>query len=121
MLMQYLKISILFLFCFFRAHGQGGETKWIKPHAINFEVEAVVYSDAEAQNIVSDRIIITFTVDEKCQIKHFEVTQGKLKSFSEWAKKQSDVIIRELLKSSPCDGKEKRIIRFPIQINFQQP
>lgn len=117
--MKYLAISILFLICSLKAHGQGGETKWIKPSVFKFNVTEAVYIDAEEQNIKSDRIIISFTVDEKCQIHDFMVTQSKLKTFSEWAKKDKDNIIREWVKNNPCNGKEKRgLVKIPIQINF---
>ena len=119
--MKYFIISILLLICSCRVHAQGGESKWIKPPVFNFEVASAVYYDAEVQNIVSDRIVISFTVDEKCQIHNFAVSQGKIKSFSEWAKKESDVITREWLKKYPCTTAEKKTVRFPITVNFNQP
>lgn len=99
---------------------QGEEAKWINSLVFNFEIAPIVYNDAEVQNIVIDRIIISFTVDEKCQVHDFEVSQGKLKSFSEWAKKESDAITREWFKNYPCTSTEKKSVRFPVTGNFNQ-
>ncbi|MBF4518448.1 hypothetical protein IRZ71_18995 [Flavobacterium sp. ANB] len=116
--MKNIIILILVLFSCLKVHGQGGETKWIKPPVFNFNIAEVVYEEAEKQNIDTDCIIIIFNIDEKCQIHDFTVSQGKLKSFTEWAKKDSDIIIREWLRNYPCDSK-KRSVKLPIKINLK--
>ena len=117
--MNYIVTIIITLIFSLKIQAQGGETKWISPPLYKIKVSDVVYEDAEKSNILTDRIVISFIRNEKCQIENYEVKQGKLKSFSEWAKNESENIIREWEKNNPCknDGKRENV-NLPIQINF---
>jgi hypothetical protein len=112
------KIFIIVLYSF-KSQAQGGETIWVPQPIYNLNVDINVYEEAEELKILSDKIIVSFNRNENCKTENYKIKQGKLKSFSKWAEKDSANIVRQWKKNYPCKniGKTENI-NFPITINF---